>query len=293
MSGLAMMAHMLLERFSRHELTRVPEPDLLMDDPRQVDAFAESGDDDGPLAPIYLFLALHAGAAIRPGGVVLDLACGPGNQLIQLARLHPDAHFIGVDMAPNMLAQAERKLQREGLRNVSLREGDVRDLSALPDASVDTVTCTLSLHHLPDVVQLRGAMRAMRRVLQPGGGVYFADFGRLRRPATLRYMVQDRQSEQSPQFTADFMNSMRAAFSVQELSSAVQVLGTDVQRHQTALAPFMVLFRRAVSATPHSATMQVARARFQALSDSHQRDVRALSNWFSANGLPLPFTLQA
>ena len=90
----------LLERLSVRELQRIPEPSMAMDDPAQVDAFWESGQESGRLAPIYLFNALQTACVVRPGDTVLDLACGPANQLVQFARLHPHAHFVGVDQAP-------------------------------------------------------------------------------------------------------------------------------------------------------------------------------------------------
>ncbi|WP_374591539.1 methyltransferase domain-containing protein [Aquabacterium sp.] len=287
-STLMMMSHMAREPFHRHALPRVPEPDLVMDAPAQVQAYAASGDLEGPLAPIHLLLAVHASVAMPPGGVVLDMACGPCNQLARIARLHPGTRFIGLDASPGMLSQAEASLREAALGNVTLRQGDMRALAGLADASVDAVMCTMSLHHLADTRALQQAMRSAARVLKPGGGVYLADFGRLRRLATIRFLVQDRQAEQSPQFTADFFNSMRAAFSVDELADAAQALGSSWQIVQTALAPFMVLLRRPLHGQPDAAAMARAREQFRALSASHRGDFKALANWFAASGLPLP-----
>lgn len=291
MSGPAMLVHMLLERLSRRELPRIPEPDLVMDTPEQIEAFAACGREDGVLAPIYFFNALHAANTIQPGSTVLDLACGPCNQLSQIARLHPQCRFIGVDASANMLALGEDYLDRCDIRNVMLEEGDICVLDMLADASIDSVTCTLSLHHLPDTNALMQAMRAVRRVLKPGGGIYLSDFGRLKRTATQRYFAHDRQDCQPPQFTQDFLNSMKAAFSVEELARAVSQLGEQIQRHETVLAPFMVVFKRAVSARPNAQTQEMARSLFQQLSSAQQGDFKDLSMWFQAAGLRLPFSL--
>ncbi len=296
MSALAMMMHMLMERLTPGDRPRVPEPDLVMDAPEQVAAFAHSGDRDGPLAPIYLYLATQAASAIPKGGRVLDLACGPCNQLAVLAALHPDTDFVGLDLSATMLEQARTTLERAKLRNVTLVQGDMRTLSGFADQSFDGVFSTLSLHHLPTPADLAQTGHSVARVLRPGAGVYLADFGRLKRQATLRFLVQDRENEQTPLFTQDFMNSLQAAFSLSELRQVIQpltTLGAQVQVHTTALAPFMVIMRRAVS-TPSSdgAWAQATKAAFAALSDSHQRDVLALANWFQAGGLPLPLSLQ-
>lgn len=296
MSALVMMMHMLLERLTPGDRPRVPEPDLVMDAPEQVQAFASSGDRDGPLAPIYLYLATQAASAIPQGGRVLDLACGPCNQLAVLAALHPDTEFVGLDLSATMLEQAHATLERAKLRNVTLVQGDMRTLAGFDDQSFDGVFSTLSLHHLPTPADLAQTGRSVARVLREGAGVYLADFGRLKRQATLEFLVRDRENEQTPLFTLDFMNSLKAAFSLGELRQVIGPLmaaGPHVQVHTTALAPFMVIMHRAV-ASPSSggAWAHATRAAFAALSDSHQRDVLALANWFQAGGLPLPLTLQ-
>lgn len=297
MSALVMMMHMLLERLTPGDRPRVPEPNLVMDAPEQVQAFASSGDRDGPLAPIYLYLAIQAARTIPQGGRVLDLACGPCNQLAVLASLHPGTEFVGLDLSTTMLARAHVTLERAGLRNVTLVQGDMRTLADFADHSFDGVFSTLSLHHLPTPADLDQTGRSVARVLRPGAGVYLADFGRLKRQATLDFMVHDRESEQTPLFTLDYMNSLKAAFSLAELRHAIGPLtatGPSLQVHTTALAPFMVVMHRAAAAASSSSSDAWARATrgaFAALSDSHQRDVLALANWFQAGGLPLPLPL--
>jgi SAM-dependent methyltransferase len=62
-------------------------------------------------------------------------------------------------------ARHRRRRARELGRKVDLREGDAHAL-AWPDASFDTVVCTLSLCAIPDE---GAALVEMRRVLRPGG----------------------------------------------------------------------------------------------------------------------------
>ena len=295
MSALVMVMHMFMECLTPGDRPRVPEPDLVMAAPEQVQAFANSGDHHGPLAPIYLYLAIQATSTIPVGGRVLDLACGPCNQLAVLASLRPDTEFVGVDLSAAMLAQARATIERAHLRNVTLVQGDMRTLAGLPDQSFDGVFSTLSLHHLPTPSDLATTARAVTRVLKPAGGVFLADFGRLKRPATLDFLVHDRESEQTPLFTQDYMNSLRAAFSLSELRRAFEALSTPehaLQVHTTALAPFMVILRRNVLAsTTDRAWRHATQAAFAGLTDSHQRDLLALANWFQAGGLPLPLAL--
>jgi arsenite methyltransferase len=291
MSFAAMMGHLLLERLSVRELERVPEPHMTMDDPAQVEAFWECGSSTGVLAPVYLFNALQTAHVIRPGDQVLDLACGPANQLVHLARLHPDARFVGIDQAAAMIHRARDTVAQSGVANVTLQSGDITALSKLADASVDCVTCTFSFHHLPDQDSLHASFAEAARVLKPGGGIYICDFGRLKRRASQAHFAFEQRALQTDLFTHDYLNSLRAAFSLGELTRAAALLGSGVRIHRTALAPFMVVVSRPTQAAATSDTINRGARMFAELSATHQRDFRALSRWFAAAGLSLPFAV--
>jgi SAM-dependent methyltransferase len=188
-----------------------------------------------------------------------------------------------------MLACAQNTLMRADVSNVELMQGDMSRLNHLEDASLDGVTCTMSLHHLPDHTALCATLREICRVLKPNGRFYLMDFGRLKLLSTQRFFADDLR--QSTQFTEDYFNSLRAAFSVEELTAAVAPLGPDVQCHVTVLAPFIVVFS---SALPHPLvppTLQRAKDAFAKLSPAQQRNFRSVANWFRCSGYPLPCEL--
>ncbi|WP_085276463.1 class I SAM-dependent methyltransferase [Pseudogulbenkiania subflava] len=292
MSAPVMMAHLLLERLSSAVLAREPEPQALMEDADQIRAFMLSGLGNGILNYVYFFHAVMSLPVIRPGDVVLDLACGPANQLLQIARLHPDARFIGLDASVAMLELARENLVQAGLPNVSLQQGDISRLDGFADAAVDCVLCTMSLHHLPDTELLGLAMWQIRRVLRPDGGVYLADFGRLKRRATQRFFAYDRIELQSELFTIDFLNSLRAAFSQDELQQAVALLERELHVYRTALAPFMLLFRSAPRRHIDAVLEQRVRDGYARLTAGEQRDFDNLARWFRLGGLNLPCRLR-
>src|SRR5690349_21162647 len=72
---------------------------------------------------------------IAPGARVLDVACGTGNTAIPAARL--GAQVTGVDIAPNLLAQARERAAQEQLR-AEFQEGDAEQLQ-FPDNAFDVV----------------------------------------------------------------------------------------------------------------------------------------------------------
>jgi ubiquinone/menaquinone biosynthesis C-methylase UbiE len=71
-----------------------------------------------------------------------------------------------------MLALARARLERAGLRNCSVRQGDIGDL-ALPRESFDVVIIHQVLHFLVDGAR---AIREAARVLEPGGRLLVIDF---------------------------------------------------------------------------------------------------------------------
>jgi ubiquinone/menaquinone biosynthesis C-methylase UbiE len=261
-----------------------------MDNLAQNEAFELAGREDGILSFIYLYQALQIVTLVRTGDQVLDLGCGPANQLVQVARLNPQARFTGLDASGEMLARARKTITRCGVSNVDTVLGDMTTLAQFPNATFDCVISTMSLHHLPNETALGAAMRAARRVLKPGGGLYLIDFGRLRRLATQRFFAEDHSDIQPEKFTHDYFNSLRAAFSAEELARAVSVFGGGVTRHTTALAPFMVIFRSAARRAPDEAAKRTASELYRRMSSSQQKNFRLYTRWLRAGGLDLLFT---
>jgi ubiquinone/menaquinone biosynthesis C-methylase UbiE len=82
-------------------------------------------------------LGLRAMEALAPrsGEVIIDVGCGAGQTVLQLAhRVGPEGRVIGVDIAPLLLGVA--RLRAEGLSQASFIEGDAVGLD-LSEASID------------------------------------------------------------------------------------------------------------------------------------------------------------
>ncbi len=100
-------------------------------------------------------------------GDVLEVAIGTGRNLAYYPKT---VTLVGIDLSPAMLDIARQRAQDLG-RTVDLHVGDAQALD-LPDASFDTVVCTLSLCAIPDVHR---AVAEMKRVLRPGGRLLLLD----------------------------------------------------------------------------------------------------------------------
>jgi ubiquinone/menaquinone biosynthesis C-methylase UbiE len=289
MSNLNIARILLRELAAAETAPRVPEPELLMDDPQQVEAFAAAGTEGGSLTPLYVFSSCQISEVIRPGDTVLDLACGPANQLAQVARLNPQSHFIGIDLSSGMLTQARALVARKGMVNVEFRQADITDLRFLADASVDAVMSTLSLHHLPDVASLERALREAARVLKPDGGLYLADLGHLRTEQSIADFAAQYADRQPEVFTLDYRNSMRAAFSLAELRAAARAFGRRAAVFSTFVVPYMVAIRSPVRRPFDPLLRQTFRGLISSLPQHQQRDLRNLRWFFRLGGLASPY----
>lgn len=286
MPSVPVIKQLLREAVSSKDAYRVPEPDLVMEDPAQVASFHEAGGENGVMAPVYLFHAAQVCEVIRPGDTVLDLGCGPANQLGLIARLNPEVHFIGVDLSEEMLALAKRNLDARGIGNVELRHGDITDLNGFAAASVDAVMSTVVLHHLPDEAALFRCFAEVRRVLRAGGGLYLVDFGHLKTEAAIRYFAYQYEDRQPELFTIDYLNSLRAAFEVATWREGhARFLAEHGRLHATFMVPYMVAVKSpARRILPEPLLRQLERQRAD-MPAHHRVDLKDLITFFRLGGL--------
>src|SRR5215469_4205976 len=62
--------------------------------------------------------------ALAPGARVVEVGCGTGRNLVQIARRYPEAKLFGLDASSEMLKSATHSLKRAGLESrVALAHG--------------------------------------------------------------------------------------------------------------------------------------------------------------------------
>lgn len=103
----------------------------------------------------------RAWACSQARGEVLEVAIGTGRNLPYYP---PGIRLSGVDLSPAMLTRARARAHELDL-GIQLVEGDAQALP-FPEASFDTVVCTLGLSSIPDD---QAAVQEMYRVLRHGG----------------------------------------------------------------------------------------------------------------------------
>ncbi len=111
---------------------------------------------------------------LQPGQRVLDVATGTGVAAIAAARrIGPGGQVVGVDIATDMLEQAQRKIEAAQLTNIELHEEDAEHLS-FAENSFDAVICAFGIFFLPEMVT---SLREWKRVAREAGVVAFSAFG--------------------------------------------------------------------------------------------------------------------
>lgn len=119
-----------------------------------------------------------AGLAVPQGGSVLEIGCGTGRNLVEVARVYPHADLYAIDISREMLTTSGQAVAKRGLH------GRVR--LALADAAVfdpartfgrsqfDRIFISYAVFMIP---AWETVVRQAARHLTKGGELHIVDFG--------------------------------------------------------------------------------------------------------------------
>ncbi len=107
-----------------------------------------------------------AAAALLPGQHVLEVGCGMGRFSRELVAR--GLRVTGIDLSPELLAELHRHLGS----TVTTYCCDIAEAASLVPGGFDAAVGFFVLHHLP---HLEGSLRALARLVRPGGAVAFAE----------------------------------------------------------------------------------------------------------------------
>lgn len=102
---------------------------------------------------------------------VLEIGCGRGVGTEEILHRFGARFIHAIDVDPDMIRRAEKRLSGYGPDRLKLEVGDVTAIAA-EDASFDAVFDFAILHHVPNWQQ---AVGEIRRVLRPSGRFYFQE----------------------------------------------------------------------------------------------------------------------
>lgn len=115
---------------------------------------------------------------VPDGGTVLEIGCGTGRNLAQIARKWPEARLYGLDISEEMLKSATLNLSRAGcVGRTELGRADAAHFDALAlfgRARFDRIMFSYTLSMIPD---WQGALRHAATLLSTQGSIHIVDFG--------------------------------------------------------------------------------------------------------------------
>ncbi|RUV17108.1 metalloregulator ArsR/SmtB family transcription factor [Mesorhizobium sp. M7A.F.Ca.MR.245.00.0.0] len=145
----------------------------------------------------------------RPFQSMLDLGTGTGRLLEIFSPLY--RRGVGIDMSREMLTVARANLDKAGVSNAQVRQGDIFAPPVERDA-FDLVTIHQVLHYLDDPAR---AIHEAARLLRPAGRLVIVDFA----PHALEFLREEHAH-------------MRLGFSNQQIAGWFSEAGLDLEDSQ-------------------------------------------------------------
>ena len=190
--------------------------------------------------------AIRSALGDMPFRSLLDLGTGTGRMLEMFG---PEIERgLGIDMSLDMLQVARDRLARAGLRNCSVRQGDLYDLP-LDDDTFDVVILHQVLHFLEDGAR---AIQEAARVLRPGGRLLVVDFAP-HEEEFLREQFAHRRLGFAPEAVTQWMTA--AGLEPVMHQSLAPEPGSDVK---IAVSLWLARDARVLMAAPKAAKKEVA-----------------------------------
>src|SRR4051812_1704420 len=139
------------------------------------DVVSESYDDVG--VPFFQPIAASLLRALPPraGERWLDVGCGRGAVLLQVAPAVRPGTVVGTDLSTGMLDGCRQSLAETGLDNVELVQDDAQE-PQVGGGPYDTLSSSLVLFFLPDPA---AALRSWLPLVAPGGRIGVTTFGEI------------------------------------------------------------------------------------------------------------------
>lgn len=192
---------------------------------------------------------------------ILDIACGPGGWVLDVAATNRQAQVTGIEISEPMVDYACAQATMRGLKNAHFKVMNALETLAFPDNSFDLINMRLIFGFMPPSAW-PALMQECRRLLRPGG------------------IIQLTESEMPITNSPSF--ELLASKSLQAMVAAKKSFSPD-GRHNgitTMLSPFL---RRAGFRSVHLRAFDID---YSAGTDIHEA---ILENWMIAFKLLKPF----
>lgn len=218
-------------------MKRVLEPEELMDDQNQAEAYAASDFSETHEQFVDRFALTFPEFE---AGRVADLCCGPADPTIRFARRYPRASVIGYDGAESMLSLGRQAVELAGFSDrIVLKQAMLPLAPDTENQKFDVVLCNGSMHHLPHSSILWESVKNLGR---SGTIVFVRDLVRQPTKEFAAGMVKKCSHPTDPELMKrDLYNSLLAAFSPEEIRGELDAAGLQ-HFYVKVVNPRMVIY---------------------------------------------------
>jgi len=201
-------------------MERIPEPEL-MDEQEQAEAYAAAdwSESHGKISGYF-----RERFPQFAGGRVIDLGCGPADVTVRFVKAFPGVTVLGVDGSEAMLGFGRRRVREAGLESRIILENHYLPDAALERRVFDAVICNSLLHHFAEPTAL---WRTAALCAKPGGPVLMVDLLRPANHETVVRLVNEHAKDAPPVLQRDFIASLHAAYTVEEVRQQLRAAGLD------------------------------------------------------------------
>ena len=120
---------------------------------------------------------------LREGMTVLDMACGPGDYVIAMAKIIGAGGTVyAADLWVEALVRLQKKAEAKNIRNIKTVVGDVSRHLPIADETADVCLIATVLHDFVREGVDFEALREAARVLKPGGTLAVLEFKKIDGP---------------------------------------------------------------------------------------------------------------
>lgn len=106
---------------------------------------------------------------------ILDIACGPGGWVLDVAHTYQKINVVGIDVSPRMVEYARTQAWAQGLENASFRVMNVLERLDFLDNSFDLVNARFLVGFMPQA-GWSAFLQECKRITRPGGIVRLTEF---------------------------------------------------------------------------------------------------------------------
>lgn len=156
---------------------------------------------------------LVAGGAV--GSHVVDLGTGTARIPVLLCRRLPELKVMAIDASTAMLDLAATNVDVAGvIDQVQLEHADAQTMESFGEAICDCVISNSLLHHIADPVAV---LRTARRLVRPGGRLFFRDLMRPTTAAEVDRLTDLYASDEAAEARQLLHQSLHAALTIEEV----------------------------------------------------------------------------